>query len=147
WVHASCDGEASIGVLACEEPTPVKEANEDDDEDEEGNESESPTEPPDETPSETPDGSPSSPSTSDPTSTPPEDPAESRGGELAEGWNNRCVSEESPAARADRLAREIRAHQFAYYIGQPTIPDADFDAMLRELTDLEEAHPELRTPD
>jgi len=57
------------------------------------------------------------------------------------------VSEESPEARAERLAREIRAHQFAYYIGQPTIPDADFDAMLRELTDLEEAHPELRTPE
>jgi len=77
WVHASCDSEASIGVLACEEPTPVKEANEDNDEDEEGSESESPTESPDETPSETPDRSPSSPSTSDPTSTPSEEPAES----------------------------------------------------------------------
>lgn len=48
---------------------------------------------------------------------------------------------------AERLGAEIRAHQFSYYIGQPTIPDADFDEMLRELTALEEAHPELRTPD
>ena len=75
WVHASCDSEASIGVLACEEPTPLKEANEDD-EDEGGEEPESPTESPDETPSETPDISPSSPSTSDPSSTSSEEPAE-----------------------------------------------------------------------
>lgn len=79
WLYQSCTYEGKHSLLDpnCEEPTPVKEANEDDDEDEEGSESESPTESPDETPSETPDGSPSSPSTSDPTSTPSEEPAES----------------------------------------------------------------------
>ena len=55
--------------------------------------------------------------------------------------------EDSASTRAEQLAREIRAHQFAYYIGQPTIPDADFDELLRELTELEETHPELRAPD
>jgi len=57
------------------------------------------------------------------------------------------VRHQGPEQRVELLRRQIRAHQFAYYIGQPTIPDADFDALLGELTDLEERHPELQTPD
>ncbi|MGA9679937.1 MAG: NAD-dependent DNA ligase LigA [Mycobacterium sp.] len=46
------------------------------------------------------------------------------------------------------LAEEVRAHQFRYYVRDaPVITDAQFDKLLRQLEALEEAHPELRTPD
>jgi DNA ligase (NAD+) len=52
------------------------------------------------------------------------------------------------AARIETLRREIRRHD-ALYHGQdrPEIPDADYDALKRELVTLEAAHPELVTPD
>ena len=46
------------------------------------------------------------------------------------------------------LADEVRGHQFRYYVKDaPLISDGEFDALLGELTALEEAHPELRVPD
>ncbi|WP_369812779.1 NAD-dependent DNA ligase LigA [Kineosporia sp. R_H_3] len=46
------------------------------------------------------------------------------------------------------LAEQIRGHQFAYYVRDaPTVSDAEYDALLRELEALETAHPGLRTPD
>jgi len=46
------------------------------------------------------------------------------------------------------LAEEIREHQYRYYVqDKPTIPDADFDALLKELQKLEAAHPELKAHD
>ena len=46
------------------------------------------------------------------------------------------------------LTNEIREHQFKYHVlDAPTISDADFDALLRELTALEAANPALREPD
>nr|NIL79153.1 DNA ligase A [Rhodococcus kroppenstedtii] len=51
-------------------------------------------------------------------------------------------------AQWQELAEEIRGHQFRYYVRDaPTISDGQFDALLRRLQDLEEEHPELRTPD
>ena len=56
-----------------------------------------------------------------------------------------------PVAAADRhaeLSRVVEEHRFRYYVlDQPTVSDAEFDALLRELEALEEAHPPLRTPD
>ncbi|MGO0574958.1 NAD-dependent DNA ligase LigA [Ornithinimicrobium panacihumi] len=50
--------------------------------------------------------------------------------------------------RWDELAEEIRGHQFAYYVKDaPTISDGEFDALLRELEELEESYPALRVPD
>ena len=50
--------------------------------------------------------------------------------------------------RMTELINEIREHQFKYYVlDQPTISDADFDALLRELQKLEEKNPELREAD
>jgi DNA ligase (NAD+) len=47
-----------------------------------------------------------------------------------------------------RLADEVRGHQFRYYVRDaPVISDGEFDTLLGELTALEDAHPELRTPD
>ncbi|KLO33350.1 NAD-dependent DNA ligase LigA [Mycobacterium haemophilum] len=46
------------------------------------------------------------------------------------------------------LAEEVREHQFRYYVRDaPIISDAEFDRLLARLAALEEAHPELRTPD
>ncbi len=46
------------------------------------------------------------------------------------------------------LAEQIEEHRFRYYVNDaPVISDADFDRLLRELEELEERHPELRTPE
>jgi DNA ligase (NAD+) len=50
--------------------------------------------------------------------------------------------------RIDELTKEIRDHQFRYYVlDDPSISDAQFDALLVELKTLEDANPELREPD
>ena len=50
--------------------------------------------------------------------------------------------------RITELINEIRDHQFKYYVlDQPTITDAQFDELLRELHKLEEKNPELREAD
>jgi len=55
------------------------------------------------------------------------------------------------SAHADRIAelrKQIRYHEERYYVlDAPEISDADFDALVRDLTALEAAHPELVTPD
>jgi DNA ligase (NAD+) len=52
------------------------------------------------------------------------------------------------AQRIAQLKREIEAHNVAYYVkGEPTITDAEWDALFRELQALEEAHPELASTD
>jgi len=46
------------------------------------------------------------------------------------------------------LINEIRDHQFKYYVlDQPTITDAQFDALLKDLQKLEDKYPELREAD
>ena len=50
--------------------------------------------------------------------------------------------------RMTELINEIRDHQFKYYVlDQPTITDAEFDGLLRELQTLEDKNPELREID
>ena len=50
--------------------------------------------------------------------------------------------------RIDELTKEIRDHQFRYYVlDDPTITDAQFDVLLVELKKLEDANPELREAD
>ena len=54
----------------------------------------------------------------------------------------------SSEQRAEELRREIAGHDHSYYVlDDPTIGDDEYDALLNELRDLEEANPELRTPD
>ena len=57
-------------------------------------------------------------------------------------------------AHADILASlialrdEIRRHDYLYYVkDKPEISDSQYDRLFRELIDLEQAHPELVTPD
>ncbi|WP_079433518.1 NAD-dependent DNA ligase LigA [Zoogloea sp. LCSB751] len=57
------------------------------------------------------------------------------------------VSQET-RARAAALRAELERHEHAYYVlDAPTVPDAEYDRLFRELQDLEAAHPELLTPD
>jgi DNA ligase (NAD+) len=54
----------------------------------------------------------------------------------------------SPEARAESLREQIEEANYRYYVlDDPQIADAEFDALLRELIELEDAHPQLRTPD
>ncbi len=50
--------------------------------------------------------------------------------------------------RAERLRREIEGHNYRYYVlDAPVVSDAHYDRLLRELQELERAHPELVTPE
>jgi DNA ligase (NAD+) len=52
------------------------------------------------------------------------------------------------AHRAAELRRLIDSHNYKYYVeDKPEISDKEFDRLLKELEDLEAAHPELITPD
>jgi DNA ligase (NAD+) len=57
-------------------------------------------------------------------------------------------TEPSPADRAAWLQAELTRHLRLYHeLDEPEISDADYDALYRELVALEEAQPDLRTPD
>lgn len=54
----------------------------------------------------------------------------------------------SPAARASKLRQQLDDASYRYHVlDEPNIPDAEYDRLLRELDELEAAHPELATPD
>ncbi len=57
----------------------------------------------------------------------------------------------APAAARERhadLAEQVEEHRWRYYVlDSPTVSDVDFDHLMKELEALEEAYPELRTPD
>lgn len=51
------------------------------------------------------------------------------------------------AEKIEELRRELEQHNYNYYVlSQPTISDFDFDTKMRELQDLEAAHPEFFDP-
>ena len=54
----------------------------------------------------------------------------------------------TPAERAEQLRGRIRHHEERYYVhDKPEISDAEFDALMRDLAQLEREHPELQDPD
>ena len=58
------------------------------------------------------------------------------------------TTEADAAARIDELRQEIRRHDYLYYVvNRPEASDAQYDALLRELRALEDAHPALVTAD
>ena len=64
-------------------------------------------------------------------------------GSAANPLNGRDV-----AARAATLREELHRHGHQYYVlDAPTIPDAEYDRLFKELQALEAAHPELLTAD
>ena len=55
---------------------------------------------------------------------------------------------QTPFERARQLRDMLERHAYAYYVlDAPTIPDAEYDRLFRELEALEAAHPELVTAD
>jgi DNA ligase (NAD+) len=51
-------------------------------------------------------------------------------------------------ARHAALAEEVDGHRLRYHtLDAPTISDGEYDALIRELNELEDSYPELRTPD
>lgn len=53
-----------------------------------------------------------------------------------------------PSERAAELRAILHHHAHRYYVlDEPEIPDAEYDRLFRELQAIEEAHPELLTPD
>jgi DNA ligase (NAD+) len=58
------------------------------------------------------------------------------------------MSEAPPAERVRDLLDRIRAADHAYYVeDRPVLSDAEYDRLVRELAELEAAHPELASPD
>ena len=55
---------------------------------------------------------------------------------------------QSLAKHVEELRKTLEHHEYLYYVlDQPAITDAEYDRLMRELRDLENQHPELRTPD
>ena len=50
--------------------------------------------------------------------------------------------------RVEELREEIRQHNYRYYVlNEPSVPDAEYDRLMRELEALEQKFPELQDPD
>jgi len=55
---------------------------------------------------------------------------------------------DSVVQRIEALRKEIREHNYRYYVlDDPTVPDAEYDRLMRELQALEAEYPELMTSD
>ncbi len=53
-----------------------------------------------------------------------------------------------PGTEVSDLREDLRRHEHLYYVlDKPEISDAEYDALMRHLQELEEQHPELLTPD
>ena len=53
-----------------------------------------------------------------------------------------------PARRAEELRKQLREASYRYYVlDAPTLSDAEYDRLFRELEELEKAHPALLVPD
>ena len=58
------------------------------------------------------------------------------------------ISREDAKKRIEELRREIRHHDYLYYVlNKPEISDAEYDKLMQELRELEEMYPDLITPD
>ena len=58
------------------------------------------------------------------------------------------LSRADAAQRIAELREQIRHHDYRYYVeARPEIADAEYDALVRELRELEAAFPDLVTPD
>ena len=58
------------------------------------------------------------------------------------------MTKDRAAKRLEELRREIRHHDYLYYVkSAPKIGDFQYDALMRELLALEREHPDLVTPD
>lgn len=64
------------------------------------------------------------------------------------GFSKVGIVSETVRQRMEALIDELEGHDHRYYrLGQPTIPDAEYDRRLQELQDIEAEHPALRRDD
>jgi DNA ligase (NAD+) len=69
-------------------------------------------------------------------------------GGLSRPLNYRGVPMKDPVREIEELREELRRHEHLYYVlDQPEITDADYDALMRGLQELEREHPEFAAPD
>jgi DNA ligase (NAD+) len=55
---------------------------------------------------------------------------------------------EEAKRRIEELRKEIDRHAYKYYVlDDPEISDVEYDSLIKELTELEDQYPELKTPD
>ena len=58
------------------------------------------------------------------------------------------AAKQKPAERSSELRAALEHHNHRYYVlDDPDVSDSQYDALLNELRELEEANPDLRTPD
>ncbi len=58
------------------------------------------------------------------------------------------MSQIEAGRRIEHLRSEIEGHNYRYYVlDMPSVPDSDYDRIMRELESLEKEHPELLTPE
>ena len=63
-------------------------------------------------------------------------------------WSARLPASSKLRSELAELRRTIEAHNFAYHVlDSPTVPDAEYDRLMRRLQEIEREHPELVTPD
>src|SRR5262249_7924745 len=78
-----------------------------------------------------------------------------RGGEKPGFCRRHCadcsmasMTDSGAKRKVDELRQELRKHERLYYVeNRPEITHAEFDRMMRELQELEAAHPELASAD
>src|SRR5204862_6188326 len=60
----------------------------------------------------------------------------------------RMTHSDETAGRAAALREQLERASHEYYVlDRPSLPDAEYDRLFRELQAIEATHPELRTPD
>jgi DNA ligase (NAD+) len=58
------------------------------------------------------------------------------------------MADAGTSKKIEKLREELRRHEHLYYVlDKPAISDAEYDALMNQLKELETAHPELITPD
>ncbi|SDR98470.1 DNA ligase (NAD+) [Halopseudomonas litoralis] len=58
------------------------------------------------------------------------------------------ISNSDPSVHAQQLREQIAQHNYNYYVlDEPTVPDAEYDRLFNQLKALEEANPDIITPD
>jgi hypothetical protein len=77
----------------------------------------------------------------------PEETAAIPGAAGAGGIPGSAVDSAVRHRHAELAAQATEANHRYHVLDSPTISDAEYDAVMRELRELEERYPELRTPD
>lgn len=63
-------------------------------------------------------------------------------------FGDKAPGDDKAVKRVAALHKQLHEHAHRYYVlDEPSIPDAEYDKLFRELQALEEAHPELLSPD